>query len=264
MKIFIPGASGRMGRLLIAEIANNTDCELVGATVRAGSIFENQHVKEMTGIKELNVILTSDPHQGIAACDVVIDFSVAELVTQHAMLAAQAGASYLCAVTGLNDEIFKTFEGAARHVSVLYSANTSFGILLLSNLVAQTSSQLDLGWDIEIVEMHHNQKRDAPSGTALKLGQAASEGRKQTQQSTYLPPHHGDTGPRRSGGIGYAAVRAGDIVGEHSVIFANAGERIELTHRATNRSIFAKGALLAARWLVQQKKGIYSMEDIIR
>lgn len=262
-KITVLGANGRMGRMLVAAVAEKAEAELFGATARKGSEAVGTDAGVLAGCGALGVKVSDDPAPLIAASDAVIDFTPPEAVEEHARLAAQAGAAYVCGTTGLSGEQEKALDLAARHIPVVYAPNMSVGVTLLSALTEKVAAVLGEEWDIEVMEMHHRHKVDAPSGTALALGKAAAAGRGVDHDERKVAGRDGHTGPRRPGDIGYAVLRGGDVVGEHTVIFAGESERIELTHKAGSRAIFAQGAVRAALWAHGRMRGVWTMRDVL-
>ena len=262
-KIVVTGAAGRMGRMLVAAIAGRDDCVLVGATERPGGVHLGTDAGLLAGVGALGLPLVEDPAPAIAAANVVIDFTLPDAAEEHIRLAAQAGAALISGTTGLDAEQDTLIEKTSWHVPVVRAANFSTGVTLLSSLVGRAAALLDEDWDIEIVEMHHRHKVDAPSGTALALGQAAAAARKVEHDDRKQAVRDGHTGERRPGDIGYAVLRGGDVPGEHAVLFAGDGERIELSHKAGSRRIFANGAVRAALWAWGRKPGLYGMEDVL-
>lgn len=264
MKCAILGAGGRMGRLVVDEIIAREDCELAGGTVRPGSDDEGRDLGELAGGSPLGVRATSDPAELFARANVVVDFSRAELAPRHAALAAEHGVALVIGTTGFDDTAVDAIHQSAETVPIMLAANTSLGITLLLDLVEQVAASLGNEFDIEISEMHHRHKVDAPSGAALSLGEAAARGRGIRLRDAAERGRDGATGPRAEGAIGFASLRGGDVVGEHTVTFAGKGERIELTHRCTDRSIFAVGAVRAALWMNETTRaGLYDMRDVL-
>ena len=263
MKIGIVGVSGRMGQMLVRHIGETAGCVLAGATERPGSDAIGKDAGALAGLGEAGVIVTDDAAAMIAGVDAVIDFTAPDATVHHAELAAQAGASIIIGTTGMSPAHMKLLEGAARHAPVVFAPNMSVGVNLLMALVEQVARTLDDSYDIEIVEMHHRHKVDAPSGTALALGRAAADGRGVDLDKTAQRVRDGHTGERRRGDIGFATLRGGDVAGDHTVIFAADGERIEITHKAGNRGIFARGAVRAAMWSAGKAPGLYSMRDVL-
>jgi 4-hydroxy-tetrahydrodipicolinate reductase len=262
-RIGVIGCGGRMGRMLIADIIATEGCYLAGGAVRPGNSSLGQDLGELAGIGRLGLAATGDARQVLRDSDVAIDFTTPEATVAHAALAAELGRPIVIGTTGLSGQQEAAIRAAAERVPVVWAANTSLGINLLFGLVEQVAARLGPDWDIEIVEMHHRGKLDAPSGTALALGRAAAAARGVAFEEVAQRGRDGITGPRKAGAIGFAALRGGDNIGEHHVIFAGLGERLELVHRATNRAIYAKGAVRAARWLVDRPPGLYGMKEVL-
>jgi 4-hydroxy-tetrahydrodipicolinate reductase len=252
-----------MGRMLVQAIAAHPDCDLAGGTVREGDPAAGRDIGEVFALGEVGAKVFTDPLDLFAAADAVIDFTTPELTARHADLAAQSKLVLVVGTTGLDEAAQTALERAARHTQVVQAPNMSLGVNLLLDLVTQVARALDPSFDIEIVEMHHRHKVDAPSGTALALGRAAAEGRGVELDAVAERGRDGQTGARREGDIGFAALRGGDVAGGHTVVFAGAGERIELTHKAGSRTIFAQGAVTAALWASRQDPGLYSMKDVL-
>ena len=259
LKIVVAGASGRMGRALIREISQGEGVTLVGALEVEGHPDLGVDAGTLAGQQPNGVKLTADPLPLLAHAQGVIDFTRPMVSTMLADLAAQARIVHVIGTTGLSATDEKRIEAAARHAVIVKSGNMSLGVNLLAALVARAAKALP-NYDIEILEMHHKMKVDAPSGTALLLGKAAAEGRGQSLEQQRRP---GNNGPREDGSIGFASLRGGSVVGEHQVILAGLGERIMLSHSAEDRSIFARGAIAAARWGHGKKPGLYSMTDVL-
>lgn len=263
MRIGIVGAAGRMGRMLVSQVAGTDGCVLGGATERPGSEALGRDAGLLAGIGETGVALTDDAAAMIAGVDAVIDFTTPAATVEHAELAAQAAAAIIVGTTGMADEHIAALRRAARHVPVVVAPNMSVGVNLLFDLVEKVARTLDDSYDIEIFEMHHRHKVDAPSGTALGLGRAAAAGRGVDLETAGRLSREGHTGPRPRGEIGFATLRGGDVVGDHTVVFAADGERIELTHKASSRQVFAAGAVRAALWSKGRAPGVYSMKDVL-
>lgn len=261
--IVVTGASGRMGQMLIRQIAQSDRLRLVGALEREGHDWIGQDVGLAMGGAALNVQVEDDPLESFARCQGVIDFTAPEASIKFAGLAAQARAVHVIGTTGFSEDQLSAFEPAARHAPIIRAGNMSLGVNLLVQLTKKVAQALDEDFDIEVVEAHHRHKVDAPSGTALMLGEAAAEGRGVNLNDVTESGRDGITGERKRGAIGFSAIRGGDIVGEHDVIFAADGERITLRHVATDRAIFARGALKAVLWGQGKKPGIYSMLDVL-
>ena len=261
--IAITGVNGRMGQALVRQLAERPQAKLSAASVRAGSAQIGLDVGQIVNLPALGVRATGDLNKLCAGSEVIIDFTRPELTAELATLAAKHGCALVVGTTGLDAAQQKALNEAATKIPVLQAANMSIGVNLLLGLVEQAARALDAAYDIEIVEMHHRHKVDAPSGTALALGHAAANGRAVALDAVAEKVRDGMTGPRREGAIGFATLRGGDVVGDHSVIFAGIGERIELTHKASTREVFAQGAVRAAEWLSGQKPGMYSMKDVL-
>ncbi|ROU02851.1 4-hydroxy-tetrahydrodipicolinate reductase [Histidinibacterium lentulum] len=261
--IVITGASGRMGQMLVREVTASSECRLVGALEREGHPWIGRDVGEAMGGAALGVTVTDDALEAFATAQAVIDFTAPAATVAFAGLAAQARAVHVIGTTGLSSEDLAAIAAAARHAPIVRAGNMSLGVNLLVALTRRVAEALGEGFDIEIVEAHHSRKVDAPSGTALMLGEAAAEGRGVLLEDVADRGRDGMTGARRPGAIGFAAVRGGDIVGEHDVLFAGPGERIVLRHVATDRAIFARGAVRAALWGQDRAPGEYSMIDVL-
>ncbi|VAW15450.1 4-hydroxy-tetrahydrodipicolinate reductase [hydrothermal vent metagenome] len=263
MKLVIVGAAGRMGRELIRAVADIPGCVIAGGLEPAGSDFIGHDLGSLAGIGDIGVAVTHDPLLLFAASHGVLDFTVPAASVTYAGLAAQARIVHVIGTTGFSNEDEAKIAAAARHAAIVKSGNMSLGVNLLAALVKKVAATLDEDFDIEVLEMHHRHKIDAPSGTALLLGNAAAEGRGVDLESRGVFTRHGETGARAPGDIGFATLRGGSVVGEHSVIFAATGERIILEHRAQDRAIFARGAVKAALWAHGKEPGIYSMADVL-
>ncbi|MBQ0751925.1 MAG: 4-hydroxy-tetrahydrodipicolinate reductase [Roseovarius sp.] len=261
--IVITGASGRMGQMLIRMVSESPRATLIGALERPGHAWIGQDVGRAMGAADLGVVVTDDPLEVIARAHAVIDFTAPAATLEFATLAAQARVVHVIGTTGFEASDLKHLDAAARHAVIVRAGNMSLGVNLLTQLTKRVAAALDEDFDIEIVEAHHNQKVDAPSGTALMLGEAAAEGRGVALERVSDRGRDGITGKRTRGHIGFSAIRGGDIMGEHDVIFAAAGERIVLRHIATDRAIFARGALKAALWGLGRKPGSYDMIDVL-
>lgn len=264
MKLVVVGASGRMGQALIRIIAETEGAVLHAAVERSGSAVLGKDAGELAGVGTLGVPVTDDALAAFVHADGVIDFTRPEASVEFAALAAQARIVHVIGTTGCSEADQAKFEAASRHARLVKSGNMSLGVNLLSVLVHQAAKALDAaGWDIEVLEMHHKHKVDAPSGTALLLGEAAAAGRGIDLKDKAVKVRDGHTGPRESGSIGFATLRGGSVIGEHSVMLAGEGEIVTLSHSAGDRSIFARGAVKAALWARDQKPGLYSMLDVL-
>jgi 4-hydroxy-tetrahydrodipicolinate reductase len=261
--IVITGASGKMGQMLTQTVLASNKCRLVGLLEREGHAWIGQDIGTATGGAPLGVTVTDDAVEVFAKAQAVIDFTSPAATVGFAGLAAQARAIHVIGTTGLSDDDLKAINAAARHAPIIRAGNMSLGVNLLVQLTRKVAAALDDDFDIEIIEAHHNQKVDAPSGTALMLGEAAAEGRGVALRDVSDSGRDGITGARKKGDIGFSAIRGGDIVGEHDVLFAAAGERIVLRHQATDRAIFARGALKAALWGQDKSPGEYDMLDVL-
>ena len=261
--LVVTGASGRMGQTLIRLAGASDNLRLVGCVERAGHAWIGRDVGECMGGAALGVKVTDDPLEAFAKAQAVVDFTAPAATVEFAALAAQARAVHVIGTTGLEAEHLAKIETASRHAVIVRAGNMSLGVNLLVRLTQKVAAALDADWDVEIVEAHHRMKVDAPSGTALMLGQAAADGRGVRLEDARVSGRDGITGARDRGTIGFSAVRGGDIVGEHDVIFAGEGERIVLRHLATDRAIFARGALKAAIWGQGKKPGQYDMMDVL-
>ena len=264
MNIVVTGAAGRMGRTLIATIAATAGATLSAALEREASPHIGTDSGILAGLEANGIPVTTNAISAIAIADAIVDFTSPDATVAFSVLAAQARAVHVVGTTGLKDNHFEALRAAARHTVVMQSGNMSLGVNLLSVLVEQAAKSLSAsGWDIEIAEMHHKHKVDAPSGTALMLGEAASRGRGIDLNTNAVRSRDGHTGARAEGTIGFATLRGGSVVGEHAVLFAGEGETVELSHRAIDRSIFARGAVHAALWGQGKKPGFYSMRDVL-
>lgn len=264
MRLVVTGASGRMGKALIRAIADNPATVLSGAIVREGSPLIGQDAGEMAGAGKNGVLISADPLPVFAEAEGVLDFTTPATTLIYAALAAQARIVHVIGTTGCSEEDEENIRAAARHATIIKSGNMSLGVNLLSALVEQAARALPpSAFDIEILEMHHKHKVDAPSGTALLLGEAAAEGRNINLSDHSVRVRDGHTGAREDGTIGFATLRGGSVIGEHSVMFAGASERITLTHQAQDRSVFAEGAVAAGLWGRSKKPGLYSMRDVL-
>ena len=263
IKIGIVGCAGRMGQMLMKEVLDTDGASLSGGTERPGGPAAGQDIGELLGRGKLGLTIGTDARELFQASDVVIDFTTREATVVHARLAAELGKALVVGTTGLEPQQEVVLHEAATKVPVVYAPNFSIGVNLLMSLVEQVAKVLDPSYDIEIVEMHHRHKVDAPSGTALGLGRAAAAGRQVALSDVAVRQRDGIVGPRKSGEIGFATLRGGDVVGDHTVMFAAEGERIELTHKAQSRAVFSKGAVRAALWAQGRKAGLYSMFDVL-
>lgn len=263
MRIGVVGCAGRMGQMLVREILATPGAVLAGGSERPGAPGVGRDVAEIAGLDPAGVRVVDDPAQLFAHADAVIDFTAPAATERHAVLAAQSETALVIGTTGLSPAQQQIIVKSATHAPIIQAPNMSVGVNLLLALTEQVARALQDDYDIEIVEMHHRHKVDAPSGTALGLGLAAAAGRGAPLESLWRKSRDGHTGARPKGEIGFATLRGGDVVGDHTVIFAADGERVELTHKASNRGVFAKGAVRAAMWAGDKQPGLYSMRDVL-
>ena len=261
--IVVTGASGRMGQMLIRVVNESDKARLVGAVERPGHAWIGQDLGVAMGVAETGVMVQDEPLEAFSQAQAILDFTTPEATLGFAELAAQARAVHVIGTTGMSEAQLAALEPASRHAVIVQAGNMSLGVNLLTGLTRKIAAALDADFDIEIVEAHHHHKVDAPSGTALMLGEAAAEGRGVILSDVSDRGRDGITGARKRGDIGFSAIRGGDIVGEHDVIFAGMGERITIRHVATDRAIFARGALRAAIWGQDQGPGRYDMNDVL-
>src|SRR5262245_14113256 len=263
MRLIVAGAGGRMGRTLIHAIAATDGVILAGAVEAAGSAVIGRDAGELAGLGSNGVRVETDIAPLLEHADGLLDFTIPAATVAFAELLARRSLVHVIGTTGLSGENEKLIAEAARRAVIVKSGNMSMGVNLLAALTKRVAKTLDEDFDIEILEMHHNKKIDAPSGTALMLGRAAAEGRGVDLAQRSVRGRDGETGARCAGDIGFAALRGGTVVGDHTVIFAGTAERLELSHKAEDRMIFARGALKAALWARDQKPGLYSMADVL-
>lgn len=263
MKLAITGVSGRMGRMLVETIDASDTGEVAQAIERAGHAWIGKDLGEMMGGAARGVIVTADADAALRSVDAVIDFTAPQATIGFSKIAAQHGIIHVIGTTGMTETEIAALEPAQSAATIVRAGNMSLGVNLLVQLTKKVAAALDEDFDIEVIEAHHNQKVDAPSGTALMLGEAAAAGRGVQLSDVADRARDGITGARRRGDIGFTAIRGGDIVGEHDVLFAAAGERITLRHVASDRSVFARGALKAALWARGKPPGAYDMLDVL-
>jgi 4-hydroxy-tetrahydrodipicolinate reductase len=261
--IAVVGASGRMGRMLIRAVGETPGARLSGVTERPGHAWIGRDVGEAMGGPALGVVVEDDPLEVFARSQAALDFTTPEATMLHAELAAQARLVHVIGTTGIERGQVERLAAAARHAVIVRAGNMSVGVNLLTVMARRVAAVLGPEYDIEIVEMHHRGKVDAPSGTALMLGEAAAAGRRVNLADVAERGRDGMTGARAPGAVGFASLRGGDVVGEHEVIFAGPGERVALRHVATDRMLFARGALRAAMWGQDQEPGLYDMIDVL-
>jgi 4-hydroxy-tetrahydrodipicolinate reductase len=263
MRIGIVGCAGRMGRTNLCQVLETEGVALAGGLERPGHPALGQDLGTLAGLEPVGLATTDDLDALLAASDVLIEFSTPEATLATTARAAERGCAHVIGTTGLDPEQTQRLEAHAQHIPIVWAPNMSLGVNLLLGLVQQAAAALDAGYDIEIVEMHHRHKVDAPSGTALALGRAAARGRQVALEEAAVRVRDGITGPRQAGTIGFATLRGGDVVGDHRVVFAGLGERLELAHIATDRRIYARGAVHAARWTEGRAPGLYGMSDVL-
>ncbi len=263
MKIGVTGISGRMGQVIGELVLADPIAELSSGFVRRGNNFDGSDLGECFGEEKSGNKITSDLDVFFKNCEAVIDFSSPALSLECAKKAAESGKIFICGTTGFSEAEKAQLAEYAKTCVIIWSSNFSVGVNLLFTLAEKVAAILREDYDVEIVEMHHRNKIDSPSGTALSLGAAVAKGRGANLQEVGKMSRVGTNVPRQKGEIGFAALRGGDVIGDHSVIFAADGERLELTHKATNRNVFASGAIRAAIWGTGQKPGFYLMKDVL-
>ncbi len=263
MRLVVAGAAGRMGRTLVKLIDETPGVTLSGALERTGAPALGQDAGVLAGVSPLGVAITDDPLPLLIDTDGIVDFSTPASTVELSALAAQARIAHVIGTTGLSEPDLAKLAAAAWHAPIVRSGNMSLGVNLLASLVRIAARALGEEFDVEILEMHHRSKVDAPSGTALLLGEAAAEGRGVELKSHSERGRDGITGSRQAGAIGFASLRGGGVIGDHSVVFAGDGERITLSHQAEDRALFARGALKAALWAKGRKPGLYAMADVL-
>ena len=261
-RVAIAGASGRMGRALVEAVTASSDLVLAGALDVAGSPGIGSDATEFLGRKS-GVIVSADLRAGLAQADVLIDFTRPEGTLAHLAVCRELGVNAVIGTTGFSPAQKAEIASHAERIAVVMAPNMSVGVNVVMKLLDVAARALDESYDIEIVETHHRLKVDAPSGTALQIGEVVAAARGTTLDADAVYARHGETGARRGGSIGFAALRGGDIVGDHTVLFAGGGERIEITHRSSSRANYAQGSLRAARFLAGRKSGLYGMAQVL-
>jgi 4-hydroxy-tetrahydrodipicolinate reductase len=261
-KIVIAGATGRMGHALLQGVFEDESLQLYGALDRAGSPNIGRDAGEQVG-KNTGVYISDDAGETLQGADVLIDFTRPDASMDYLEICQRHHVKHVIGTTGFTVEQKAKIEAASKQIAIVFAPNMSVGVTLLINLVEQAAKVLNEGYDIEVVEMHHRHKVDAPSGTALRLGEAAAQGLGQNLKDCAIYSREGVTGEREAGKIGFATLRGGDVVGDHTVVFAGIGERVEITHKASSRATFALGALRAAKFLSDKKTGLYDMRDVL-
>ena len=261
--IAIVGAGGRMGRALISAVTESTDMKLSTATARAGSSLLGVDAGELAGVGKLDVTVVSSDELAHQQFDVLIDFSQPELSLENLRVCAEMNAAVVLGTTGFNQQQREQINHFAQRIPIVFSANMSVGVNVAHKLLAMAAQAMADDYDIEILEAHHRFKKDAPSGTALAMGEVIAETIGRDLNDVAIYGREGFTGERDSETIGFATVRGGDVVGDHTVMFLGDGDRLEITHKASSRNTFAKGAIKAARWLQGQPNGLYSMSNVL-
>ncbi len=263
VRIGVCGAAGRMGKTIL-EVCNETDgVEVTAAVEYSGSSMLGLDAGELAGIGKNGVTITDDISAHADHVDVVIDFTLATSVAANIQKCVAAGCKMVIGTTGLTPEDHDLIKSAANKIAIMYAPNMSIGVNLCLKLLEMTAKVIGNDTDIEIIEAHHRHKKDAPSGTALRMGEVVAHTLGRNLQDCAVFGREGITGERDKNTIGFETIRAGDIVGDHTVMFAAAGERVEITHKATSRKTFASGAVRAAQWLVKKEKGLYDMQDVL-
>ena len=262
LRVAIAGASGRMGRALIEAVTASPDLALSGALDVAGGPEIGKDATEFLGRKS-GVLVSADLRAGLGQADVLIDFTRPEGTLAHLAACRELGVNAVVGTTGFSPAQKAEIAGLAEKIAIVMAPNMSVGVNVVMKLLEVAARALDQSYDIEIVETHHRLKVDAPSGTALQMGEVVAAARGTTLEADAVHARHGDTGARRSGSIGFASLRGGDIVGDHTVLFAGGGERIEITHRSSSRANYAQGSLRAARFLAGRKAGLYGMAQVL-
>lgn len=262
IRIAIAGSSGRMGRMLLEAVAQDGNAVLAAALEQAGNPQVGRDAGELTGAPQ-GVLISDSPEKALAGCDVLIDFTRPEGTLQHLAACRKLKVRMVIGTTGFDDAGKKTITDAAREIGIVFAPNMSVGVNVTLKLLEMAAQALGRDHDIEIIEAHHRHKVDAPSGTALKMGEviAGAMGRNLKDCAVYA--REGVTGERKSGTIGFATIRGGDIVGDHTAMFAGTGERVEITHRSNSRATYAQGALRAAQFLMSRPHGLYDMWDVL-
>jgi len=263
MKIGVVGCAGRMGVTLLKQIAASEGCVIAGGTERSGSDAVGRDIGEVAGLGALGIAVVDDAATLIAGADAILDFTVPAATVVHANLCAAHNTIHIIGTTGMETADNAAIAEAAMRTPIMQAGNMSVGVNLMVEVTRRVAAALDADWDIEVVEMHHRHKVDAPSGTALMLGRAAADGRGVDHDTAAVRGRDGITGARKRGDIGYAALRGGNVVGDHTVIFAADNERIEISHKAADRALFARGAVTAALWARDRAPGHYDMADVL-
>ncbi len=260
IKVAVMGCTGRMGAAVTKQILDSNKFTFIGGAVRKESDHIGRDVGHVLNRQHIGILVTDDPNPLMQEADIIIDFTTPESTAANVQLAAQYGKPYVTGTTGLGKDLQQDIINASELIPIIFSPNMSVGMTLMTVVVKKMAQILDDSFDIEILEMHHRHKLDAPSGTAIAIGQAAAQGR-----GIILDGHSvkSRTGRRKPGEIGFAVLRGGEVSGDHTAIFAGDNEMLSVTHRAYDRNVFASGALKAAQWLIKQPKGLYNMQDVL-
>ncbi len=264
MKIIVSGAAGRMGRAILESLYQEEELELGAAIERKGHPAIGKDVGMLIGIGEWGVRATDRIKKAVSQGDVIIDFTYPQSALKMVLEAKTKKTAMVIGTTGFTKDHEKKIKEAAKKIPIVLSPNMSVGVNVMFKLITDAARALGPAYDIEILEIHHRQKKDAPSGTALRMGEVLAVAREVSLASVGRFSRQGNIGPRKPGEIGLQSLRAGDVVGEHTVVFAGLGERVELTHRAHSRNNFSRGALMAAKWVVEQAPGLYDMMDVLK
>ena len=263
MKIGILGCAGRMGQILVREVVKTKGCELSGGTEEPNNPALGEDVASYAGLPACGYRISGDPEKLFEKSDIVIDFTLPAATSAHLVFAQQYKTNVILGTTGHTQKELNAIENAAKNITIVKAMNFSIGVNALFSLTESLSGILDTSFDIEVLEMHHKHKIDAPSGTAIALGEAAAKGRSANLEDLSVRGRDGISSPREKGDIGFASLRGGEVVGDHTIIFAGESERIELTHKAASRGIFSKGAVFAALWTDGKLPGLYNMQDVL-
>ena len=262
MRIAIAGATGRMGKMLIEAVLNCTDAELVGALEHDSCPLLGEDAGAFLG-KKTGVAITSDIAKALSSAEFLIDFTRPEGTMAHLAVAQKTGSKMIIGTTGLSLEQIDSLKKASANLAIVFAPNMSVGVNATFKLLEIAAKMLNEGYDIEIIEAHHRHKVDAPSGTALRMGEVIADALGEKLDDVAVYAREGHTGERTAGSIGFATIRGGDIVGDHTVLFAGEGERIEISHKSSSRQSYAQGSLRAARFLQGQNSGLYDMQDVL-
>lgn len=262
IRIAIAGASGRMGKTLIEAVLHNPNCELAGAFDQAGSNTIGRDAGDFMGMST-GILITDNPSSALSTANVLIDFTRPEGTLHHLELCQEHGVKAVIGTTGFEPKQLDILKQTAQHVALVWSPNMAVGVNATFKLLEVAARILSEGYDIEVIEAHHSKKVDAPSGTALRMGEVVAKGLGVNLQDVGVFAREGITGERKTGTIGFSTIRGGDIVGDHTVLFAGAGERIEITHKSSSRMTYAQGSIRAAQFLMQHNNGLFDMQDVL-